>query len=433
MVDTDALLGITLSNGVKYTPSTNTSFTTPIVLPVAGQSFADIGMLVPTYTNSVALSSLIGPPYNYWGDDDGDTDVTANGSLSLSIVDKYNQPVTRHAVPDICKAPYQVKLASTDGTLSTRYGVPSSRIFSASNVTYYINPQAGAVVCFARPNLRYLIIENEYHYFNHVSGPASIWNPAKGFLLQSITPSSYGLNFPTTGANNLYFDLDIAGSNQALSWAPVSHDGITATMTSSTATGVRVTLTGPVLTKFGRNSSNFAVEIPAIKPPTLPQTFELVGRDNSGKAAIKYGFVLKQWFYPSNQAYTYDKASSICSDQRLRLATVKDLTNASCNGINSRSECKGAVGAIPSSPNNYFQRIIGAGLFSEWGSTHSYNNIGFFDLSYYWTSDGIMPPLKGRKSSITPTQNRKFAVSPRNGSITRFSIKSSSPMLCVSP
>ena len=431
VVDTNGLLGITLSDGTQFMPSTNpSSSSAPIVLPVAGQSFADIGMLVPTYTNSVALSSLIGPPYNYWGDDDGDTDVTATGSLSLSIVDKNNQPVTRHTVPDICKAPYQVKLTSTDGTLSTRYGVPSSRIFSASNVTYYINPQAGAVVCFARPNLRYLMIENEYHYFNHVSGPASIWNPAKGFLLQSITPSSYGLNFPTTGAHNLYFDLDIAGSNQALFWAPVSHDGITATMTSSTATGVRVTLTGPVLTKFGPNSSNFAVVGPN-KPPTLPQTFELVGRDNSGKAIIKYGFVLKQWFYLSKQATTYDKASSICSDQRLRLAAVKDLTNASCNGINSHSKCQGAVGAIPSSPNNYFQRVIGAGFFSEWGSMHQYDT-GFY-LSDYWTSDGTMPSLIGRKSSITPTHNRKFVVNPRNGSINLFPIEYSNPTLCVSP
>ncbi|WP_267343230.1 hypothetical protein, partial [Gilliamella sp. B3023] len=71
-VDANGLLGITLSNGTNYTPSTNLSSTTPIVLPVAGQSFADISMLVPTDTNSVALSTLIGPPNNYWGDDDGD-------------------------------------------------------------------------------------------------------------------------------------------------------------------------------------------------------------------------------------------------------------------------------------------------------------------------------------------------------------------------
>ncbi|MCX8661900.1 hypothetical protein, partial [Gilliamella sp. B2911] len=71
VVDANGLLGITLSDGTQYTPSTNSSSTTPIVLPVVGQSFADISMFVPTNTNSVALSSLIGPPNNYWGDDDG--------------------------------------------------------------------------------------------------------------------------------------------------------------------------------------------------------------------------------------------------------------------------------------------------------------------------------------------------------------------------
>ena len=83
VTDTDGLLGISLSNGEHYTPSdTHSSITKPIELPIAGQTFADIGMLVPTNTNSIALSSLIGTPYNYWGDDDGDgqgiNDITAN-------------------------------------------------------------------------------------------------------------------------------------------------------------------------------------------------------------------------------------------------------------------------------------------------------------------------------------------------------------------
>ncbi|MCX8714290.1 hypothetical protein, partial [Gilliamella sp. B3781] len=50
---TEGLLSITLSDGTQYTPSTNPSSVTPIVLPDADQSFADIGMLVPTDTNSV--------------------------------------------------------------------------------------------------------------------------------------------------------------------------------------------------------------------------------------------------------------------------------------------------------------------------------------------------------------------------------------------
>ncbi|MBI0061785.1 hypothetical protein H3T83_11335, partial [Gilliamella sp. M0320] len=73
VTNTEALLGISLSDGRRFTPTTNdSSSTNPIVLPAIGQSSADIGMLVPTNTDSIALSSLIGTPYNYWGDDDGD-------------------------------------------------------------------------------------------------------------------------------------------------------------------------------------------------------------------------------------------------------------------------------------------------------------------------------------------------------------------------
>ncbi|MCX8683100.1 hypothetical protein J3U09_05095, partial [Gilliamella sp. B2889] len=72
IVDTEGLLSITLSNGMQYTPSTNNSSRTPIELPEVGQSFADIGMMVPTNTDFVELNTLVDSPYNYWGDDDGD-------------------------------------------------------------------------------------------------------------------------------------------------------------------------------------------------------------------------------------------------------------------------------------------------------------------------------------------------------------------------
>ena len=368
-VDTNGLLGITLSNGANYTPSNNPSSSSrPIVLPVEGQSFADIGMLVPTDTNSVALSSLIGPPNNYWGDDDGDSGVTATGSLSLSIVDKRGQSVSRSTVPTICNAPYKVTLSSTNGTLSTRYGFPNRSTFSARSETYYVNPKAGPVVCFARPNLTY------------GGGPASMWDPAKGFLTQSTDPSLYGRNFPTTGANGLYFDLDISGSSQALSWSPVSHGGITATMTDSTATSVRVTLAGPFATQYSNNPSR-------LSKPTLPQTFELVGRDSSGNAVVKYGFTLKQWFVNrGSKSDSYSNTLSWCNSLGYRVPKVKDLTNATCRGPNTKY-CQGSEGATPYSPNNYFQRHINAGFFTEWGYMNDYSGSDFYSHDFYWTSD----------------------------------------------
>ncbi|MCX8676018.1 hypothetical protein J3U16_12035, partial [Gilliamella sp. B3023] len=82
----EVLLGITLSNGEQYTAKTNTSSSSnPIELPVAGQSFADIDMIFPTNVDLITLKKLIGPPNNYWWDDDGDGEINVNGFLELSL------------------------------------------------------------------------------------------------------------------------------------------------------------------------------------------------------------------------------------------------------------------------------------------------------------------------------------------------------------
>ncbi|MCX8580177.1 hypothetical protein J3U18_00520 [Gilliamella sp. B3482] len=405
VVNTNGLLRITLSDGTKYTPSTNTSSSSrPIVLPVAGQSFADIRMLVPTDTNSVTLSSLIGPPYNYWGDDDGDANVTATGSLSLSIVDKYNQAVSRSTVPTICKAPYKVTLSSTNGTLSSRYGFPNRSDFSESNVTYYVNPKAEPVVCFARPNM--------YYGRGHEAGPSWMWDPANGFLTQKTDPSLYGQNFPTTGANKLYFDLLISGVSQPLSWSRVSRGGITVTMSNPTATSVRVTLTGPYA---GR-----------ISTPSLPQTFELVGRDNNRTPVVKYGFTLKRWFVNrlNVSSTTYPRTLSWCNSIGYRVPRVKDLTNASCPpGSYNDLSCRGSVGAAPSSPDNHYQRRIDSGFFTEWGSMGGYSGTDF-DSQMYWTSDLASAPAGSAQFVVHSSEGEVSWIYPNTNHIY---------MLCAYP
>ena len=398
--NTDGLLGITLSNGVKFTPTTNNSSSAhPIELPIAGQRFADIDMLLPIETDSIELSSLIGVPYNYWGDDDkdgqGPNGITATGSLRLSIVDKDNQAVERNEVLTICKAPYKLTLSNTEGTLKTRYGVPNESRFSASNVIYYINPKAKAspVICFAKPGMS--------NSSGQYAGPVSIWDPKKGFLPQSITPSSYDLNFPTTGANNLYFNLEIAGVAQPLKWEAVSPNGdIKATMTNLTKTNVQVKLTGPINDK-----------------PSLPQVFELVGKDSDNNdIEVRYGFVLKQWFVIVGSFGNYRDASSRCTKIGYRMPVVKDLTNATCQGTGSGSHCQGAVGATPPSSGNHFQRRIGAGFFTEWVRCNDY-------YSTYWTSD--------------VTGYQRFIVNACNGSVGRDAPSSSAGIfnsqICVYP
>ncbi|OCF95383.1 hypothetical protein A9G08_00675 [Gilliamella sp. wkB195] len=383
VLNIEALLGITLSNGKQYTTTTNTSSSSnPIELPVAGQSFADIDMIVPTNVDLITLKTLIGPPNNYWGDDDGDDEIKVNGFLELSLVDYRNRTVSRNTVLRPCNAPYEVILTNTNGTLTTRYGIPNSSDFNPSRVTYFVKPK-GQEICFATPSLSF---EGNGGV---KAGPPEIFDPSLGFLPQST--DSYGKNFPTTGANNMYFDLSIAGNKQALSWSPVSRGGITATMSNSTATGVRVTLTGPVATESQWNSSNPG----PITKPTLPQTFELVGRDSSGKAIVKYGFTLKQWFVNRGKTYySYPSMESWCNSIGYRLPKVKDLTNAKRYEI---------TGGTPSSSGDYYMRTIGASLLAEWGNIGKYDRTNFDAVQWYWTSD-----VKGLS---------RFVVFPKDGHV----------------
>ena len=408
------MISISLSDGRKFTPYHNGStYQNPIELPDFGQSFADIVMIIPADADSIPISTLVAPPYNYWGDDDGDGDVTATGNINLSIVDAHGVPVKRNEVLDICKAPYKIELSASASTISTRYGVPDKSYYSPAEGRYYISPKAMPKVCFAKPSLKYgRDHENINSYFE---GPASIWNSLKGFLPQSTNASSYHLNFPTTGANGLYFDLDVRASKSflsllsSLSWAPVvspNGDIKAITKPDSSGTSVRVLLEGPA----AKESQMSVLEPGNIHRPSLPQVFEFVGRDSSGKAIAKYGFELKQWFVNATRTkdqYKYfQEQISWCRSIGYRMPEIKDLTNA-VSGDKS--------GATPASPGNHFQRRIGAGFFTEWGSVSEYTDAGF-NLAPSWVSD-----TKG------------YLVYATGGNITYWGNNHRSTVTCVSP
>ena len=237
------------------------------------------------------------------------------------------------------------------------------------------------VIHYARPNL--------FWGNGKYAGPADIWNPDKGFLVQSINPESYSLNFPTTGVHNLYFDLLITGIDvRDLTWEPVTHEGITATVTNVVAKDgwipkedwgqvvARVRLTGPEASNQWDNPHPNP-----IAKPRLPQTFELVGRDIYGIEVVKYGFVLKQWFVVRDGHFpfrtrTYSDHLAWCNSLGYRMPRVRDLTNSNYNNL----------GATPSSSRNRYQRHIGAGFFTEWGNMYRYTDAGLAYL-HYWTSD----------------------------------------------
>ncbi|MWN89180.1 hypothetical protein GQ597_00385 [Gilliamella sp. Pra-s65] len=418
----DELLFITLPDGTKLTPSTNTSSgVNPIKLPNIRNTLGDIGMVVPPSKNSINLNDLIIP--SNWGDDDGDgqgiNGVTVTGSISVTFTDKEGNAVNRGDALDICNAPYKVTLSSTEGSLTTKYGVPKSSTFSEGKVNYYINPNLPLKVCHVRPNLTYGT--GDY------AGPFNIWSPTKGFLVQSVSSSSYDRNFPTTGADGLYFDLLIGGIDASLlTWSSVTHGGITATVTTMTPSDrwipnidrgkvvTRVTLSGP-----RASSSQIGSDSPSrLSKPILPQIFELVGIDSKGRV-VKYGFELKQWFVNrGTRLADASNQSSWCSGLGYRFPQVRDLTNAVCSGKWSGSWCQGSVGAIPSSSGDHYQRRIGAGFFTEWGDMLHYANADFTDRNY-WTSEAV--------------GNLQFGVDSDDGDVLGDDSNISRYGLCTSP
>jgi hypothetical protein len=280
-----------------------------------------------------------------------------------------------------------------------------------------------------------------------------------GFFVRSVDPSSYNLNFPKTGMDGLYFYLDIAGVDPStLNWPSVTHGGITATMkfihpysredddegsdsyylnTWEFLGGLRVKLTGPVATK---NQIISSVPGP-VALPTLPQTFEIVGYDNSGKAVIKYGFKLEKWFVIrrcrasecdtiSNGQLGQREHADWCDSIGYRVPAIQELTNAQCEDYpwgydpwhHANFFCTfGIDSAKPHSPNEFAQRNIGP-FISEWGYLRFAGCRGCYD-DFVWTSD-----------SMTTTRGRRyyFVVAPE-GNVNYGNQNFDAVALCVNP
>ncbi|SCC10152.1 hypothetical protein [Gilliamella intestini] len=273
------------------------------------------------------------------------------------------------------------------------------------------------------------------------AGPVDIWDPDHGFLVKPADRSSYDLNFPTTGAHNLYFDLLITGIEpEELTWEPVTHEGITATVTNVVAEdwwipdgdrGVvaRVKLTGPE----ARNQWKNPHPSPIVKP-RLPQTFELVGRDRKGNEVIKYGFVLKQWFVLRvNGDRDYSDHLAWCRSLGYSMPRVRDLTNAKC-GVDGRDfPCVNNIdGATPSSSGDHYKRHIGAGFFTEWGYVSSYRDAYCCGYSFFWTSDATgSSDFLIDSSGLTGSSH--FLIDSDNGSVINSKPSNSRNVLCTAP
>lgn len=424
--DTKELTSITLSDGRTYTiDDAKATETNPIVMAKNGETFSDLKYAMNFDSEAIFLTNITNPAYHYWGDDDGDGDATINtfgnagditsGRLSRVILDRWGGWFGRKTELSWCKgAPYTMELITDSGILSTKYGSPNVSSFTKATAKYHFVPNSPPLVCYVTPFKAYVN-----------SGPEDQWDNKKESFIK-VSTTSYASNFPTTGFNGAYFDLDMGGTGE-VTFPPVTHEGITASVTklpfdnSYQATNglkVRVTLTGPFATK----AEIAAATATTIKKPKLPVQFELIGYDKNGKKIIKYGFVLKQWLIGRGVISDYESAQKWCQSAGYRLPRVKDLTNGVCagNDVRPNTRCNGMVGGKPSSSDNNPMRAIGAGILAEWGDIYLEGTNNLTNIAVMFTSD------------ITP-DGEHFAVSLSGSAGTYQKSLAPAQGVCVTP
>lgn len=188
----------------------------PIEVP-AGSRWQDIGTFVPLgsgdgYNPSIDLNSLLGLNHN-WQDLDGDNNFYVSGNLTLIIQSSSGADISNwvktHQDWEVypCDAPYRLTISVTNSDFSTQYGIPRIGFTNGSSHTYYLRPKITTpYVCFARPPN---ITNDSTSGSGYPDLDSSQWVAGQGFKPQDIYYPPK--NFPTLAADNLSFDLVIAG------------------------------------------------------------------------------------------------------------------------------------------------------------------------------------------------------------------------------
>jgi hypothetical protein len=398
----EPLLSIKLSDGRLITSQEDTSSSQkPIILSGNLESIRDIQTFVPIDGNNtypqIDIQKLMDAPYHYWGDDDGDGDILANGKLSLEWYDA-NQNITAKVKKnpsyklDACKAPYRLFITTGESlTLSTRYGIPNETIYKQSSHSYYFKPSAPSV-CYAQPNLSNDSSNNTE--YKDLDGPD--WVKGKGFVPQDINNPQR--NFPSTGTNNVYFYLllanvtpeEIISANGARVF-PESGSGVSLALSSARTPGwgkgsrdvaLKIVLKGPVNSSANKNFS--------------PSTFKLYS--DRAKSKVLYSFKIERWYIAQGAHInaSVQDAKDYCNRIGYRMPSVVDFTNANTGDI--------WTGGIPGRNINGYRRQLSyrggngkwiGGLLNEWGTlfNHSDHYLGLDDWEtehpqdWYWTID----------------------------------------------
>ncbi|MWN89431.1 hypothetical protein GQ597_01695 [Gilliamella sp. Pra-s65] len=281
-------------------------------------------------------------------------------------------------------------------TLNTRYGIPDSQSYPDNNIAISKTPYRnfniaidGEAIKYASPNMHFS--DHDYSYRDK-----TIFDYTPATLNGFVAQNDYLRNFPSTGANNLYFYLVTDGIDNSLNttnWTvrtsnidDSSPSAITATVTKSTAPGttgfkaynnknmVLVTLKGP--------DSSAKTRTQATAPTAnLPVDIELTVTTKQ-KVKLSYKFRINKWFVNRGSIVAALREQREWCDKLgdYKLAEARDLSNARL------------LNFIESGRNtfNFYKRYVGEGFLSEWGPLTHYSGAKFYNATYAW-SNTVVP------------------------------------------
>lgn len=433
-----SLLTIRLADGRVYVPENGitmiypnaivdtSSPRVPIEVPVENNHFSDVFTFVPLSSgnsniSSIDLNTLFGSHY-FWQDDDGDGYFSSSGQVTLKWQDSSGADVSSIAKEhpdwgfDPCQSPYRLTISVTNSDISTQYGIPriGGSVLGSSH-TYYLRPKITTpYVCYARPPN----ISND-----STSGSGlpdlngSAWVAGLGFKPQDIYYPPK--NFPTTGANNLSFDLVIAGltaqqvlegySNGIINGVNFEdnnppkdgHERFNITNKTGTTkvgyTYVRLNVKLSIAPNQDINTGN------KLRVTILPLRLNEVITDGSAfyidyKATNTrlYSFKIKRWFWIAEpgrtcQSYEYFPGLMPTKFGLYEEPPISDLTNA--NGFTWNGGISGR------NINNYRREI------STYRSYLIQGNKDDWRTKYYWLMDTINGGLFSEWGNITKEQH----------------------------
>lgn len=247
------------------------------------------------------------------GDDDGDAAGTDAAGLITATL-KTNGVKTRPKdIPfNPCSGVYTLEInvaEDTSGKLQAKtvYGDPYYRDYTASTATYTLLPGSStAYVCSAQPSLS--IGTGVY------AGPVSQWDSSEGFYPQSMVDPTK--NFPTTGFNNAYFYLIMAGTTaKQVIESTTGESGLTATYTPEGTSGVSVELSAGTA---NTNMLKVPLKGPSMNSATIPKHVATLFDLKLGQDTV-YRFSIDKWFiarYGVDSGYsgTTDSALTYCTN-----------------------------------------------------------------------------------------------------------------------